>query len=222
MIDDSRRGAFGPGEPVVLPFDTVYGLAADPEDEDAVERLYRLKGRAEGQPTALVAATLDQLLERIPELQGPARPMMPALLPGPFTLIVPNPARRFSWLTGPNPDAIGVRVPGLSGPGGDGAPSSRRRRGNEREPSGRARSAARSKRFRRRSASGAGAALDGGRAPGHAVDGGRPHRHGAARPARGRSSGCRGALRPTGVGSTIQLTTGRGEQWPSRSRPSSS
>jgi L-threonylcarbamoyladenylate synthase len=106
------------GEPVVLPFDTVYGLAADPEDEGAVGRLYRLKGREEGRPTALVAASIDQLLERMPELEGPAGAKMRALLPGPVTLIVPNPARRFSWLTGPNPDAIGVRVPALSGPAG--------------------------------------------------------------------------------------------------------
>jgi L-threonylcarbamoyladenylate synthase len=118
-VVDAAVEAVRSGEPVVLPFDTVYGLAADPEDEDAVERLYRLKGRDEGRPTALVAASIDQLLERIPELQGPAGSMMPALLPGPVTLIVPNPARRFSWLTGPNPDAIGVRVPGLSGPGGE-------------------------------------------------------------------------------------------------------
>ena len=118
MIDAAVE-AVRAGEPVVLPFDTVYGLAADPEDEDAVERLYRLKGRDEGRPTALVAASIDQLLQRIPELQGPAGSMMPALLPGPVTLIVSNPARRFSWLTGPNPDAIGVRVPVLSGPGAE-------------------------------------------------------------------------------------------------------
>ena len=34
-----------------------------------------------------------------------------ALLPGPFTLVLPNPGRRFRWLTGSNPEAIGVRVP---------------------------------------------------------------------------------------------------------------
>jgi L-threonylcarbamoyladenylate synthase len=33
------------------------------------------------------------------------------LLPGPYTLILPNPARRYAWLTGSSPDAIGVRVP---------------------------------------------------------------------------------------------------------------
>ena len=43
------------GKPVVLPFDTVYGLAADPNQESAVRRLYELKGRAETDPSALVA-----------------------------------------------------------------------------------------------------------------------------------------------------------------------
>jgi L-threonylcarbamoyladenylate synthase len=36
-----------------------------------------------------------------------------ALLPGPYTLVVPNPARRYRWLAGTTPDAIGVRVPAL-------------------------------------------------------------------------------------------------------------
>lgn len=107
------------GQPVVLPFDTVYGLAADPRQEDAVERLYRLKGRDAGHPTALVASSVDDLLERVPELRGSAGSKARLLLPGPVTLIVPNPARRFPWLTGPRPDAIGVRVPELAGPGGE-------------------------------------------------------------------------------------------------------
>jgi L-threonylcarbamoyladenylate synthase len=36
-----------------------------------------------------------------------------ALLPGPYTLVLPNPARRFRWIAGADPDAIGVRVPEL-------------------------------------------------------------------------------------------------------------
>jgi L-threonylcarbamoyladenylate synthase len=36
-----------------------------------------------------------------------------ALLPGPYTLVVPNPARRFRWLAGTTPEAIGIRVPEL-------------------------------------------------------------------------------------------------------------
>jgi L-threonylcarbamoyladenylate synthase len=41
------------------------------------------------------------------------------LLPGPVTLVLPNPARRFRWITGSNQDSIGVRVPELAGPGGE-------------------------------------------------------------------------------------------------------
>ncbi len=103
------------GRPVVLPFDTVYGLAAEPYHEASTRRLYRLKGRAETQPTALVAADLDYLLECVPELRGRAATLARLLLPGPLTLVVPNPARRFRWLTGSNPETLGVRVPSLTG-----------------------------------------------------------------------------------------------------------
>jgi L-threonylcarbamoyladenylate synthase len=101
---------------VILPTDTVYGLCAEAYHSESAERLYRLKGRSERQPTALLASDVDVLFECVPELRGRAGAIVRALLPGPFTLIVPNPAGRFRWLTGINPDAIGVRVPELVGP----------------------------------------------------------------------------------------------------------
>ena len=58
MIDEALE-ALRAGKPVVLPFDTVYGLAADPYRPEPSRRLYRLKGRAETQPSALVARDLD-------------------------------------------------------------------------------------------------------------------------------------------------------------------
>jgi L-threonylcarbamoyladenylate synthase len=105
---DDAVAAIRAGEPVVLPFDTVYGLAAR-EDDESVRRLYALKGRRAEQPTALVAHDAVNLIERVPELRGEP------LITGPFTLILPNPARRYPWLTGTNPDAIGVRIPELTG-----------------------------------------------------------------------------------------------------------
>jgi L-threonylcarbamoyladenylate synthase len=105
------------GEPVVLPFDTVYGLGADPYREESTRRLYELKGRDPAEPSALVARDLDYLLECVPELRGRAASLARTLLPGPVTLILPNPARRFRWLTGTNPQAIGVRVPHFDGSG---------------------------------------------------------------------------------------------------------
>ncbi|MBD0329417.1 MAG: threonylcarbamoyl-AMP synthase [Thermoleophilia bacterium] len=103
------------GQPVVLPTDTVYGLCATPYSEPPVRRLYRLKGRGEEQPTALVGRDLDFLLECVPELRGRAATIARALLPGPFTLVLPNPARRFRWISGTRPETIGVRVPDVEG-----------------------------------------------------------------------------------------------------------
>ena len=92
---------------------TVYGLVASADREDYAARVYRLKGRDETQPTALLTDTLESLLECLPELRGRSEVIVRALLPGPYTLILPNPARRFRWLTGIRTDAIGVRVPDL-------------------------------------------------------------------------------------------------------------
>jgi L-threonylcarbamoyladenylate synthase len=98
------------GLPVILPTDTVYGLACSPHEAAPVARLYALKGRTSSKPTALLAGDLDALQAALPELE---RRLVEDYLPGPFTLVVPNPARRFPWLTGSTPEAIGVRVPDL-------------------------------------------------------------------------------------------------------------
>jgi L-threonylcarbamoyladenylate synthase len=105
------------GGVAVVPTDTVYGLACDPADEAAVRRLYALKGRGERQPTAIVGRDVDALLVVLPELRGPDESVLRALLPGPYTLVVPNPAGRLPWLTGGRAGAIGVRVPRLEGAG---------------------------------------------------------------------------------------------------------
>lgn len=97
------------GLPVLLPTDTVYGLVSAP-GEEAARALYELKGRAETQPTAVLAASIDALREAIPELDAE---QLRKLLPGPYTLVVPNPAGRLPWLTGGEPGPIGVRVPQL-------------------------------------------------------------------------------------------------------------
>jgi L-threonylcarbamoyladenylate synthase len=101
------------GLPVILPTDTVYGLCADAYREAPVERLVRLKGRPAGMPIALLASDLDVILDAVPELRGRAAVLARALLPGPFTLVLPNPGRRFRWLNGSNLETIGVRVPEL-------------------------------------------------------------------------------------------------------------
>ena len=97
------------GELVVLPTDTVYGLACRPDLKGSVQALSELKGRTLEQPVALVAGRLDALLELVPELE-PA-----LLLRGPLTVVLPNPERRLPWLTGTRPETIGVRLPEVAG-----------------------------------------------------------------------------------------------------------
>jgi L-threonylcarbamoyladenylate synthase len=101
------------GLPVILPTDTVYGLCADAYREAPVQRLVRLKGRPNGMPLALLASDLEVILDAVPELRGRAAVLARALLPGPFTLILANPGRRFRWLSGSDPESIGIRVPEL-------------------------------------------------------------------------------------------------------------
>jgi L-threonylcarbamoyladenylate synthase len=107
------------GRPIVLPTDTVYGLCADPYREPPVREVYRIKGRPPDQPIALLVRDIEFLLECVPELRGRAAMLARALLPGPYTLILPNPAQRYRWLAGTTPEKIGVRVPELSGPGAE-------------------------------------------------------------------------------------------------------
>jgi L-threonylcarbamoyladenylate synthase len=100
----------------VFPTDTVYGLVCAARDEAATERLYDLKGRAAMQPIAVVAASVGTALELVRDLDALLVAVVEALLPGAFTLVLPNPERRFPWLNRTRPDTLGLRVPSLSGP----------------------------------------------------------------------------------------------------------
>jgi len=105
------------GSLAIVPTDTVYGLAADAENEAAARALYAAKGRAAIQPTAILFASVDILVERVPELPEGDVAAARALLPGPVTLVLRNPGRRYAWLSPARPDAIGVRVPAVTGAG---------------------------------------------------------------------------------------------------------
>jgi L-threonylcarbamoyladenylate synthase len=110
---DVAVAALRSGQTVILPTDTVYGLCVDAYHEAPIRWLLRQKKRPIEIPVALVASDLEVLLDAVPELRGRAAVMARALLPGPYTLVLPNPARRYRWLTGTRPETIGVRVPDL-------------------------------------------------------------------------------------------------------------
>ena len=102
------------GELALLPTDTVYGIACAAADVDACRRLYALKARPPGQPTAIMLGSVEGLLSALPELPDRQAGLCRALLPGSLTLVVANPAGRFAHVCGAEPSRIGVRVPVLS------------------------------------------------------------------------------------------------------------
>jgi len=110
---DAALAALRAGESVILPTDTVYGLCVDAYHEAPVRKLMRQKKRPAEMPVALLASDLEVLLDAVPELRGRAAVAARMLLPGPYTLVLPNPARRYRWLTGTRPETIGVRIPDL-------------------------------------------------------------------------------------------------------------
>ncbi len=95
----------------VFPADTVYGLACDPDNREAVERLYLLKQRPLSKPSAVMFFSVDLALEALPELGGRTRSALTRLLPGGVSLLLPNPAGRFPLAGGDERSVLGVRVP---------------------------------------------------------------------------------------------------------------
>jgi L-threonylcarbamoyladenylate synthase len=95
----------------LFPADTVYGLACDPESEAAVGRLYEIKGRPPDRPAAVMFFALGDALAALPGLGAHTRTALERLLPGPVTLLLPNPERRFPLASRPAPERLGLRVP---------------------------------------------------------------------------------------------------------------
>ena len=109
------EAALRDGALVVVPTDTVYGLACAADHVGAYARLCALKERDPGQPTAVMLTSEDALWEVlvVPRI---LRQVTKALVPGPVTVIVPNMGGTWRHLCGDDPDRIGVRVPKLDDP----------------------------------------------------------------------------------------------------------
>jgi L-threonylcarbamoyladenylate synthase len=99
------------GGVAVFPADTVYGLACDVHNRVAVERLYRFKRRRLNKPSAVMFFDVELALEALPELGERTRAVLRRLLPGPVTVLLPNPEGRFPLACGDDVHTVGLRVP---------------------------------------------------------------------------------------------------------------
>ncbi len=99
------------GGVAVFPADTVYGLACEPDNREAVTQLYFLKRRRPEKPAAIMFFDPDLALAALPEVGPRTRRALEALLPGAVTVLLRNPHRRFPLACGPDPETLGLRVP---------------------------------------------------------------------------------------------------------------
>jgi L-threonylcarbamoyladenylate synthase len=102
------------GGVAIYPADGLYGLAADPLDPAAIDRIHRLKGRDDGKPSAVLYFSPLAMRELISGLGPRARDAVGALLPGPVTLVLDNPQHRYPLACREDPGRLGVRL--LDGP----------------------------------------------------------------------------------------------------------
>jgi len=97
------------GGTVAFPTETVYGLGANALDEEAVDKIFKAKGRPQDNPLIVHVANknIDNLVQEVPEI---ARELINKFWPGPLTIIlkkkniIPN-------KTSANLDSIGIRMP---------------------------------------------------------------------------------------------------------------
>ena len=82
--------ALADGAVVAVPTDTVYGLAVDPAQPEAIERLFALKGRPADVPLPILVAGREQVALVADELEMAARALAGRYWPGPLTLVVPR------------------------------------------------------------------------------------------------------------------------------------
>ena len=102
------------GGVAAFPADGLYGLACDPLDPAAVRRIQELKGRDEGKPSAVMYFSPLALRELVAEMGPQTAEAAAKLLPGPVTLVIANPRRRYPLACREDPERLGVRL--IDGP----------------------------------------------------------------------------------------------------------
>ena len=105
----------GTGQVVAIPTDTFYGLAANPFDSAAVERVFAIKGRAQNMPLLLLIDSVEMARELAGELPPPFQRLAERFWPGPLTIVVEASAKVPARVTGES-GRIGLRLPAAAIP----------------------------------------------------------------------------------------------------------
>lgn len=106
----AAASALRAGELVVLPTDTVYGVAADAFDQDGTARVFRAKHRSRSFPLPVLVRSPKQVIGLVTRVPEAAEHLMAAYWPGPLTLVVPRDAN-LTWDLGDDEGTVALRMP---------------------------------------------------------------------------------------------------------------
>lgn len=123
-METKRLQGFSPADPgvaeaarllreggvVAIPTETVYGLAADAFNEDAVRRVFVAKGRPQDNPLIVHISAMEQLPALVTEIPDDARRLAAAYWPGPLTMVLPR-SDRLPASVSAGLDTVAVRMP---------------------------------------------------------------------------------------------------------------
>jgi L-threonylcarbamoyladenylate synthase len=98
------------GELVAIPTETVYGLAGDAANPEAVRKIFALKGRPANHPLIVHIEGQNQLVHWARDIPDTAYQLADAFWPGPLTLILKKHKWVSDWVTG-GQDSVGLRAP---------------------------------------------------------------------------------------------------------------
>ncbi|KAH8301731.1 hypothetical protein KR059_010027 [Drosophila kikkawai] len=98
------------GQVIGLPTDTVYGLACDANNEQAIQRLYEIKGRDEHKPVAICVHN-NAALRRFGQAAHLSDELLTRLLPGPLTIVIERTPALSNRFLNPSTSKIGIRIP---------------------------------------------------------------------------------------------------------------
>ncbi|MCP3967657.1 MAG: threonylcarbamoyl-AMP synthase [Lentisphaerae bacterium] len=100
IFTDCMNALESPGDVLLVPTETVYGLVCRWDDSRAIDRIYELKGREQNKPLALFVDSTDTLKKHGIELNENAEKIAGKFCPGPITVVVPQ-----------GEETVGFRIP---------------------------------------------------------------------------------------------------------------
>ncbi len=107
---NAAAAALSRGELVAMPTETVYGLAADATNDDAVRKIFAAKGRPANHPLIVHVSKADDLSRWVRDLPVDAKRLIDAFWPGPLTLILKK-TDAISFVVTGGQDTVGLRCP---------------------------------------------------------------------------------------------------------------